>query len=218
MKSDIELKEAVLNELKWDPSINASRIGISLEDGIATLNGEVESYAEKVAALHAASRVFGVRGVADEVKVKLPDYDEWTDADIARSAANALAWTATVPSDCVKAVVENGWLTLEGEVNWQFEKDAAEEAVRSLRGIVGISNDVVVRPLIEELDVKDKIEKGFERHAHIDANNIRVKTKGTKIVLHGTVSSCFERKEAERIAWATPGVTEVEDDLIVDLR
>jgi osmotically-inducible protein OsmY len=122
----------------------------------------------------------GVRGVADELKVRLPDYDERTDADLARSAANALAWTATVPPDCVKVLVENGWLTLEGEVNWQFEKDAAEEDVRSLRGIVGISNDVVVRPIIDELDVKDKIEKAFERHAHIDANNIRVKTKGNQ--------------------------------------
>ena len=218
MKSDIELKESVLKELEWDPRITSSRIGVSMEDGIATLNGEVESYAEKPAAVHAASRVFGVRGVADEIKVRLPDYDERTDADIARSAANAIAWNATVPPDCVKVLVENGWITLEGEVNWQSEKDAAEASAWSLRGIVGISNDIVVRPLVAMLDVKEQIEKAFERHAQIDARNIRIETKGTKIVLHGTVSSCIERKEAERVAWAAPGVTEVEDDLLVDLR
>ena len=217
MESDSELKRTVLNELGWDPSLNASRIGVSVEDGIATLTGEVESYAEMVAALHAASRVFAVRGVADEIKVRLPDYNERTDADIARSAANALAWTATVPRDCVKVLVENGWLALEGEVNWQFEKEAAEAAVRSLRGIVGISNDVVVRPIVDRLEVKGRIEDAFERHAHIDAKRAKVETKGTKIILSGKVSSCFERKEAERIAWATPGVTEVEDNLIVDL-
>ena len=217
MESDIGLKKAVLNELGWDPSVNASRIGVSMEGGIATLSGEVESYAEKVAALHAASRVFGVRGVADEIKVRLPDYNERTDADIARSAANALAWTATVPPDCVKVVVEDGWLTLEGEVNWQFEREAAEAAVRSLRGIVGISNDITVRPMVDKIEVKNRIEDALERHAQIDAQKVKVETKGTKIILRGKVSSCFERKEAERISWATPGVTEVEDELIVDL-
>ncbi len=146
MKSDIKLKEAVLNELKWDPSINASRISVSIEDGIATLGGEVDSCAEKAAALHVASKVPGVRGVADEIKVRLPDSNEWTDADLARSAANALAWTAAVPPDCIKATVQNGGLTLQGEVNWQFEKDTAEVAVRSLRGIVGMSNEIIVRP------------------------------------------------------------------------
>ena len=217
MKSDGELQQAVLDELEWDPSIKSSRIGVSVEDGIATLAGEVESYAEKLAVLHAASRVFGVRGVADEVKVRLPDYNERTDADIARSAANAIAWTATVPSDCVKVEVENGWVTLEGEVNWQFEKDAAEASLRSLRGITGISNDIVVRPIIEKLEVKNKIEKALDRHAQIDAKNIRIQTEGTKIILHGKVSSCAEKGEAERVAWATPGVTEVENDLLVEL-
>jgi osmotically-inducible protein OsmY len=159
-----------------------------------------------------------VRGVADEIKVRLSDFNERTDADIARSAANALAWTTTVPADCLKVLVENGWLTLEGEVNWQFEKDAAEVAVHSLRGIVGVSNDIVVRPIVEKLEVNNRIKDAFERHAHIDAKGVKVETKGTRIILRGTVSSCFERKEAERIAWATPGVTEVEDDLIVDLR
>ncbi len=146
MKSDTELKEAVLNELKWDPSIDASRISVSIEDGIATLGGEVDSNAEKATALHVASKVLGVRGVADEIKVRLPDSKERTDADLARSAANALAWTAAVPPDRIKATVQNGGLTLQGEVNWQFEKDTAEVAVRSLPGIVSISNEIIVRP------------------------------------------------------------------------
>ena len=215
MKSDVELRKAVLDELDWEPRINSSRIGVRLEDGIVTLSGEVESYAEKETAFRAASRVFGVRGVADELKVRLPDYDERTDADIARSAANAIAWTASVPADCVKVVVENGWVTLEGEVNWQFEKEAAEASVASLRGIVGISNDIVVRPVVEGLDVKSRIDDAFERHAQIDAKRIYVETKGTTITLRGKVSSCLERNEAERVAWATPGVTDVENWLVV---
>ena len=215
MKSDVELRKAVLDELDWEPRINSSRIAVGLEDGIATLSGEVESYAEKETALHAASRVFGVRGVADELKVRLPDYDERTDADIARSAANAIAWTASVPADCVKVVVENGWVSLEGEVNWQFEKEAAEASVASLRGIVGISNDIVVRPVVEGLDVESRIDDAFERHAQIDAKRVIVETKGTTITLRGKVSSCLERKEAESVAWATPGVTDVENWLVV---
>jgi osmotically-inducible protein OsmY len=182
------------------------------------MNGKVKSYAEKLSVLRAASRVFGVRGVADAIIVRLPDYNERTDADIARSAANAIAWAAAVPADCVKVMVENGWVTLQGQVNCQFEREAAEASVRPLRGIVGISNEIIVRPIVETIDVKDRIEMAFERHAQIDAKNISVDVKGTKIVLHGTVSSCFEREEAERAAWATLGVTEVENDLVVDLR
>lgn len=134
MESDAELQKRVLEELRWDPSIKSEGTAVRIEDGIATLSGEVGIYAEKVAALHAASRVFGIRGVAEEVKVRLSDYDERTDVSIARSAANAIAWAVTVPPDCVKVVVENGWVTLEGEVNWQVEKDAAETAVRSPSG------------------------------------------------------------------------------------
>jgi len=218
MKNDRELQKTILDELEWDPSINSSRIGVSVEDGVATLSGEVESYPEKLSALHDASKVFGVRAVADEVKVRLPDYNERTDADIARSAANAIAWTATVPADCVKVLVENGWVTLEGEVNWRFEKEAAEASVIAIRGVIGVSNDIAVRPIIDRIEARDNIEKAFERHAQIDAKNIRIETKGSRIVLHGTVSSCVERLEAERVAWATPGVTEVENDLVVDIR
>ena len=215
MKSDVELRQAVLNELEWDPRIKSSRVAVRIEDGIATLSGVVDSNSEKEAALYAASRVFGVRGVAEEIRVRLPDYDERTDADIARSAANAIAWNAAVPPDCVKVVVENAWVTLEGEVNWQHEKDAAEGSIRSLRGIVGISNDIVVRPIVEGRDVKSGIEDAFERHAQIDAKRISVDAKGTRIILRGKVSSCLERREAEQVAWSAPGVTSVENYLVV---
>ena len=218
MKSDRELQQAILDELEWDPRVNSSRIGVSVEDGVATLGGEVESYPERLSVLHDASKVFGVRAVADEVKVRLPDYNERTDADIARSAANAIAWTATVPAGCVKVLVENGWVTLEGEVNWQFEKEAAVASITTIRGVVGVSNDIVVRPIIDKIEARDRIEKALERHAQIDAENIRIETEGTKVVLRGTVSSCVERQEAKRVAWATNGVTEVENDLVVDLR
>jgi osmotically-inducible protein OsmY len=217
MKNDAELRQAVLDKLEWEPSIKSTKIGVGVDDGVVTLNTEVESYAEKVAVLDTASRVFGVRAVADEIKVRLRDYNERSDADIARSAANAIAWNATVPQDCVKVFVEEGWVTLEGEVNWQRERQDAEIAVRSLRGIIGVSNEIVVRPLVEKLEVKSEIEKALQRDAQLEAKKIRVETDGTKITLRGKVCSCIEREAAERAVWATPGVAEVENDLVVEL-
>ena len=215
MKSDSELRQAVLEELEWEPSVTSAEVGVTVKDGVVTLTGWVESHAEKTSAYHAAARVFGVRAVADDLKVRLSDYNERTDSDIARSAANAIAWTSTVPQDCVKVIVEDGWLTLEGKVNWRYEKDAAEAAVRSLRGVVGVSNEIVVEPLIEKLEVKSKIEKAFERNAHLKMRKISVDADGTRIILRGKVHSFLEREEAERAAWSTPGVTGVENNLVV---
>ncbi len=204
-------------ELQWEPSVKASGIGVSAKDGVVTLSGIVDSYSEEIAARNATSRVFSVKGVADELHVRLPDYNKSTDEDVARTAANAIAWNARVPKDCVKAVVQNGWVTLEGEVNWQFERYAAEEAVHHQRGVLGISNEIVVTPLVPKLDVTSKITSAFERDARLDAGKITIDARGNKITLGGSVHSYEEKDEAARAAWSTPGVAEVDNKLIVKL-
>ena len=215
MKNDTELQQDVMDELEWDPSLKASGIGVSAKDGIVTLSGTVDSYSEKLAAIDATSKIFSVRGVADELQVRLPDYNKSTDEDIARSAANALAWNSNVPKDCVKAVVQNGWVTLEGEVNWQFERFAAEAAVHHQRGVLGLSNDIVVKPLVQKLDLTSKLTNAFKRDAKLDAEKIKIDARGNKITLSGSVHSYAEKDEADRAAWCMPGVAAVYNELIV---
>ena len=215
MKNDAVLKDDVAAELEWEPSVKAEGIGVSAKDGVVTLTGSVDSYSEELSASEAASRVFGVKAVADELTVRLPDYNTWTDEDLARSAANAIAWNVNVPKDCVKVVVKDGWITLTGEVNWQFEKGAAKEAVHHSRGLRGVSNEIAVKPVVEKLAVTDKIRSAFERNGRLDAGKIKVETRGSQIALNGSVHSVAEREEAALAAWSTPGVTGVENKLTV---
>jgi osmotically-inducible protein OsmY len=217
MESDAVLKDDVTAELEWEPSVKASGIGVSAKDGVVTLSGSVDSYSEGLSAWNAASRVFGVRAVADELTVRLPDYNKWSDEDLARSAANAIAWNVNVPRDCVKVMVKDGWITLTGEVNWQYEKGAAKEAVHHSRGLRGVSNEIVVRPIVEKLDGTDNIRSAFERNGRLDAGKIKVDTKGNHITLNGAVHSFSEKAEAALAAWSTPGVAGVEDKLTVKL-
>jgi osmotically-inducible protein OsmY len=213
--TDSEIRKNVEAELEFEPSVNASEIGVAVKDGIVTLTGHVDSYWEKIAAEEAAARVSGVKAVANELEIRLPISSERTDADIARAAVNRLEWTITVPKDRIKVKVSKGWVTLEGEVDWQFQKNAAEEAVRSLVGVKGVINHIVVKERPSTAQVKAAIEEALKRSAELDANRISVEVEGDKVILKGTVRSWFEREEAERAAWRAPGVRSVDNRITI---
>lgn len=212
---DLELKKSVESELNFEPSINAAEIGVAVKNGVVTLSGRVPSYWEKVSTERAAARVSGVKAVANELEVRLPGSSERTDEDIAQAAVDTLRWSVLVPQDRIKVKVSKGWITLEGNVDWQYQKSAAEKAVRKLYGVLGVSNLIEVKPQVSKAEVKTSIEAALKRLAEVDANRIRVDTEDGKVVLSGSVRSWFEREEAERAAWAAPGVRSVEDRIAI---
>jgi osmotically-inducible protein OsmY len=215
MKSDVDLKSDVLAELEFEPSVKVEDIGVSVKEGIVTLNGSVGSYAEKLAAARAAKRIAGVRGLAEDIVVKPPDSSRHTDSDIAAATVDAVEWMSTVPADTVKITVRDGWLSLEGAVEGWRQKSAAEEAVRNLAGVKGVTNLIVIKPKVAALDIKGAIKAAFERHALLDARKIQVETNGGNVVLRGHVRSFRERDEAERAAWVAQGVTNVENRIVL---
>lgn len=213
--TDKDLKQHVQNALDWEPSLDASDIGVSVDEGVVTLRGNVASYAAKVVAERAALRVYGAKAVANDLAVHLVNGFERTDTEIAQAVVNALKWNTTIPSDRVTVTVANGWLTLNGTLDWQYQKDTAARAVRDLTGVKGVTNNVSVQPRVKTLDVRDKIEAAFKRSAQIDARRINVTATDGKVILSGNVHSWAERQEAERAAWAAPGVTNVDDRLTI---
>lgn len=215
MSADVELQRKVMDALAWEPKVDAAEIGVSVASGIVSLNGAVRSFPEKWAAERAAQRVKGVKAVTDEIVVRLPGSIQSTDADIAGAALNALKWSATVPDDRIKVLVADGWITLEGTVEFHYQRTEAESAVRNLIGVKGVSNQITVKPEVSAANVKTKIEEAIERAAELDAKKIVVETHGNQVVLRGKVKSWTEKEEAEYAAWAAPGVANVQNRIEV---
>ncbi|GIJ50563.1 ornithine aminotransferase [Virgisporangium aliadipatigenens] len=213
--TDEQIQREVLAELKWDSRLQPNEIGVAVKDGVVTLTGTVDSFIKKWAAENATQRVRGVQAVANDIEVRLTGDDRRTDPDIAAAAARALESDSLVPNGAVKVTVSKGWVTLRGTVEWEYQRRAAERTVRTLPGVVGISNLVTVRPRSTPSDLKRKIEDALTRSAATSARSIDVTIEGDRVILDGTVRSWAEKQEAERVAWSAPGITEVQNRIVV---
>ncbi len=215
MKTNQELKNDVLDELKWEPSLHdvVSQIGVTVNDGVVTLSGRVNTYGQKINAERAVQRVAGVKVVAEDIEVVVQGKSERSDTDIAIAVKNALKWHSGVNEDQIEIKVDDGWVYLDGTAEWEYQKIAAENAVKDIVGISKVINRISLNPVISPKDVKSKIMAAFHRSATIDAGNISIETIGTKVILRGMVRSWTEKKEAENAAWSAPGVTQVENEI-----
>ena len=214
-KTDTEIKTDVLSELKYDPSLKVTEIGVLVTDGTVTLTGYTTSFDEKLAAVHAVKRVAGVVAIADDIELHIPDANHRTDGEIAAAAAHKMDWATTIPTGTVQITVRNGWIILEGEVEWWYQKNAAETVMRSIAGVHGVSSSISIKPTDKIPAVGMDIEAAIDRNAMLDASKIRVEIVGSKVILHGTVRTLSQREEAERIAWSAQGEFSVEDHLAV---
>lgn len=215
MRTDAQIKNDVLDELAWQPNIDETEIGVTVENGVVTLSGTVNSFSKKLAAEKAVKAVRGVRAVAEDIEVKYGLEYRKTDKEIAKAAADALKWNNSVPEDKISIKVDNGWIYLSGEVQWSYEKEAAKTAVQHLIGVRGVSNAITLKQSVEPGDIKERIRKALERSAQIEADNIKVTVDGHKVKLRGQVHSLTEKEEARKAAFFAPGVYDVENDLEV---
>ena len=226
MKTNIELKQDVINELNWEPTViegiitpsGNPQIEVAAMDGVVTLSGEVDSYFKKWSAYRTAGRVSGVKDIIDDIKVKLPGSFKLADEEIGLSAVHAIELNLSIPHDRIHVRVQEGSITLTGEVDWAYQREAAEGAVRNLRGVVWVSDQITIKPRFETIDVKYMIESAFKRNTMLDSRGIGVEAQDGKVILKGTVHSWIEREEAQRIAWAAPGVTQVENHILIILQ
>ena len=216
MKTDSEIQKDVMEELKWEPLLTASEIGVGVKNGIVTISGTVDTYSKKVSAEKAAKRVAGVKAFAENIEVKPSRDGTKNDTEIAEAVLNALKWHSAVQQEKIKVKVERGWVTLEGEVEWEFQRNIARTMVEHLMGVVGILNNIKVVPELSENDVKRKIVSAFHRSATVDADKINIEVNGSKITLSGIVRSYAEKREAESAAWLAPGATKVENKLEIE--
>ena len=218
MKTDSQLQQDVMNELKWESTIHAAEIGVAVKDGVVTLSGNVDSYAKKRAAEQAVKRVAAVQAVAEEIKVKLAGDYRRSNEDIARTASNILQWNSWVPHDRVKVMVQDGQVTLSGDVDWYHQKMGAENAVHHLMGVSGVTNSITIKPpvpMVKAVEVKSKIEEALKRNARLLRDADKVDVSGSKVILRGSVGSWADHDEAGRVAWSSPGVSAVENKIVV---
>jgi osmotically-inducible protein OsmY len=217
MRSDSDIKRDVEDELRWDPDVDSTDIAVTVKNGVVTLAGFTRSYSDKLEAEAAAKRVAGVLGLANDIEVRLPSLDQRPDPEIARDAIAALKNRLPLVYEQLKVLVRNGWITLEGEVEWDFQRLSAERAVRRVKAVKGVTNSIQLKPRAEPTEIKRKIEEAFRRSAEIDANRITVEAHGSEVILKGTVRSWAERQEAERAAWSAPGVKRVDDRITISV-
>jgi osmotically-inducible protein OsmY len=212
--SSLTLRNNVLDELEYEPSLDAANIGVAADKGVITLTGHVASFAEKQAALAAARRVVGVQAIADEIQVRYPSNKKTADDEIAKRAVDILRWDSLLPGGAIQVLVREGWVTLSGKVNWYYQKKHAEDDVRKLSGVLGVINNIEIKPAVQASNIKQKIEDALKRHAEVEAKGIDVIVRdGNKVVLEGTVDNWDARDAAENAAWSAPGVTSVVDNL-----
>ncbi|MFZ2392749.1 BON domain-containing protein [Rhodoferax sp.] len=216
MKTDSEIKKDVLSELQWDPLISETKVGVTVNEGVVTLTGHLDTYAEKVAAKRAAGRVSGVKAIALEIDVIPAGIHQRSDTEIALAVEHALSWNTSVPQDRVKVAVEKGWVTLTGDLDWNFQRRAVERMVRPLKGVVGITDNIQLRTLPVPLKLQERIQEALTRQAMREARRIEVSVEGSEVTLRGHVHSWAERNAAEGASWSAPGVTRVNNQLLVE--